>query len=57
MAKKKKAANGMEAHLVQPNENLLEISQYYGMKVKSLCKLNKMQPDETPKPGSILHLR
>ncbi|OWY22367.1 LysM peptidoglycan-binding domain-containing protein [Sphingobacteriales bacterium UPWRP_1] len=54
--KKKKAASGIAAHLVQPNETLLEISQLYGMKVKSLCKLNKMQPDETPKPGSILHL-
>jgi hypothetical protein len=33
------------------------ISQLYGIKLKSLCKMNRMEEDSIPQPGSKIWLR
>lgn len=44
-------------HVVKPGESIYSISQYYGMKMKTLYKLNKLTPEYTPRPGDHLRLR
>lgn len=55
--KKKKAANGIDVHMVQPDETLFDIAQRYGIRVKTLYKLNDLEQDFIPKAGHILRLR
>ncbi len=44
-------------HIVEPNQSLFDISQLYGMQLKSLYKLNKKSPEDGIKPGDILRIR
>jgi len=44
-------------HKVGKNENLYLISQLYGIRVKSLAKLNKLADDEAVKAGDIIRLK
>ncbi len=44
-------------HIVEPNQSMHDISQLYGIRLKNLYKLNKMQPDHTLTPGEILRIR
>lgn len=44
-------------HIVEPNQSLFDISQLYGIRLKSLYKLNKFEPDHEIKPGDILRIR
>jgi LysM repeat protein len=44
-------------HLVKPGESMREISQQYGVKVKHLYKLNRLEPGEEVQPGEVLNLR
>jgi LysM repeat protein len=53
--KKKKAAE--EFHQVQRGETMLSISQLYGIRVKQLYKLNKMELGDQPMTGQVLHLK
>ncbi|MDR0573364.1 MAG: glucosaminidase domain-containing protein [Tannerella sp.] len=55
--KKKQASKGCSTHIVKEGESLYAISQLYGMKLKSIYKLNKLKYDYTPKPGDILKVR
>ena len=55
--KKQKSAAGIEVHVVQAGQSLFEIAQEYGMKLKTLCKINNMDPGYLPKEGTILKLR
>jgi hypothetical protein len=55
--KKQKSAAGIEVHVVQAGQSLFEIAQKYGMKLKTLCKINDMNPGYLPKEGTILKLR
>ena len=55
--KKKYASKGNKTHTVAGGESLYSISQKYGMKLKSLYKLNKLKKDYTPKKGDILKVR
>lgn len=44
-------------HTVKPGESMYSISQYYGMRVKSLYKKNGLSPDYVPKVGDKLRVR
>lgn len=55
--KKKQASKGNVIHIVKKGDSLHSISQLYGMKLKSLYKLNKLKDQYTPKPGDILRIR
>ena len=44
-------------HIVEPNQSMHDICQLYGIRLKSLYKLNKMQPSHTITPGEILRIR
>ncbi|MDR1525147.1 MAG: glucosaminidase domain-containing protein [Tannerella sp.] len=56
-AKRKYASKGNLIHVVKDGESLHSISQLYGMKLKSLYKLNKIKNSYTPKPGDTLKVR
>lgn len=43
-------------HLVKPGESMREISQQYGVKVKHLYKLNRLELGEEVQPGEVLNL-
>jgi LysM repeat protein len=53
--KKKKSKEGQ--HLVKPGETIYDISQQYGVKVKSLYKYNNLPVGAQPKAGETLLLR
>ncbi|HRZ41547.1 MAG TPA: glucosaminidase domain-containing protein [Bacteroidales bacterium] len=54
-SKRKKGA--VETHTVLPGETLHSISQLYGIRLKSLIRLNHSDPGAVPEPGTVLHLR
>lgn len=55
---KPKRRRSMETnHLVKPGESMREISQQYGVKVKHLYKLNRLELGEEVQPGEVLNLR
>ena len=56
--KNKKADKEHIVHVLRAGESMYSISQKYGIRLKNLCKLNKMDEDDpTPKTGTILRLR
>ena len=55
--KKKKADESHTRHIVQVGESMHSISQQYGIRVKSLYKLNKKDKDYVPAEGDVLKLR
>jgi len=46
-----------QPHVVQPGESMYTISQKYGIRLKSLYKLNKLSPDYTIRVGDALRIR
>ena len=54
--KRKYAEKGNLIHIVQKGESLHSISQLYGMKLKSIYKLNKLRDSYIPKPGDTLKI-
>ena len=44
-------------HIVEANQSLFDISQLYGIRLKSLYKLNQLDPSHEIKPGDILRIR
>lgn len=55
--KKSKADKPYYEHIVQIGESMYSISQLYGIKVKSLYKMNKKDFEYVPVEGDILKLR
>ncbi|MFV0344869.1 MAG: glucosaminidase domain-containing protein [Bacteroidales bacterium] len=55
--KNKKGKKGLTYHTVDTNENMFYISQKYGIRLKSLLKINEMRPGEIPYEGQIIYLR
>ncbi len=56
--KKKKAAKGLDKHVVEgDDETLWEISQRYGVKMKSLCRMNGLTADSRLVDGEVIKLR
>ena len=56
-AKKKYASKEYTSHTVKVGDSMHSISQQYGMRMKSLYKLNKLKKDYIPKKGDILKVR
>jgi len=56
-AKKDKAEEGKEFYTTVEGDTMYLISQRYGIKLKSLYKMNRMQEDTEPSPGSMIWLR
>jgi LysM repeat protein len=44
-------------HVVQKNETLKSISQLHGIRLSSLCKKNRLKPNDKLKIGDVLYLR
>ena len=56
--KNKKAEVGKTAHVVRAGESMHSISQKYGIRLKNLYKMNKMDGnDDMPEPGRVLRIR
>ena len=55
--KKKKADKPHYDHVVQVGESMHSISQQYGIRIKSLYKLNKKDEDYVHEEGDVLKLR
>ncbi len=55
--KKKKADKPYYDHVVQIGESMHSIAQQYGIQIKSLYKMNRMEPDYIPAEGNVLKLR
>jgi LysM repeat protein len=55
--KKSKADKPNYDHVVQMGESMHSIAQKYGIRVKSLYKLNKKDKDYVPEEGDVLKLR
>jgi hypothetical protein len=55
--KRDKAVSGNEFHNTAQGDNMYLISQRYGIKLKSLYKMNRMQEESEPEPGSTIWLR
>jgi LysM repeat protein len=53
--KKRKSKEGK--HIVKPGETMYDISQHYGVKVKSLYKYNNLPTGSQPKAGETLLLK
>jgi LysM repeat protein len=56
-AKKDKAEAGKDVCTVTPGDTMYLISQKYGIKLKSLYKMNRMEENTEPQPGSTIWLR
>jgi LysM repeat protein len=46
-----------EFHVVQENENLYVISQFYGVRLEALRKLNRLPENADPLPGDTIQLK
>lgn len=56
--KNRKAPKGMYVHVLRSGESMYSISQKYGIRLKRLYKMNKMDfGDDAPKVGTILRIR
>lgn len=53
----KKRKSALKTHTVKPNETLYSVSQRYGIKLKNLCKKNKLEKDSFLYEGQQLKLR
>ena len=55
--KREKAESGKEFYNTTVGDTMYLISQLYGIKLKSLYRMNRMQEDSEPEPGSTIWLR
>lgn len=55
--KPKKRKGPVESVVVRQGQDMREISQEQGMKMKQLYKKNKLKPGQQVKPGEVLYLR
>lgn len=56
-AKKKHAAKGLEAHVLEKGETVRQIAQRYAVKVSHIYKMNGWAKDYVPKEGECIRLR
>ncbi len=57
-AKKNQATRGLEKYISdEGGEKLRDLSQRFGIKLKSLCKINGCTPDKVTVPGDMIKLR
>ena len=55
--KKNEAERGLNMHVIEEGETLRGIAQRYGVRVKSLKKLNEIEKENLIREGDILRLR
>ena len=55
--KKKCSAKGLEMHVIERGETLRGISQRYGVRLKSLCKMNAIENEDLIREGDKIRLR
>lgn len=55
--KKKSAVKGLEMHVIEKGETLRSIAQRYGVRMKSLCKINGLDNPDMIREGDIIRLR
>lgn len=55
--KRNKFNGKQKVHLMKPGENLVSISQHYGIKVDALAKRNGLNPGEVPAPNQKIVLK
>ncbi len=55
--KHRRADKGVEFHTAQYGETMWDIAQHYGIRLKSLLKLNRMRDFDQLKAGRVIHLR
>ncbi|HUX97081.1 MAG TPA: glucosaminidase domain-containing protein [Bacteroidales bacterium] len=55
--KRDKAEPGKETHVVNSGDSMYSISQQYGLKLKKLYEMNRMEEGSEPKEGERLWLR
>lgn len=55
--KRRRAARENKQHRVEEGETIRGISQQYAIRIKSLCRKNKLNPADKLEPGSTLRLR
>ena len=55
--KRKKAARGNEIHVLEEGQTMYDISQIYGVRLKSLYKMNLMAEGEQPLGSTEIYLR
>lgn len=55
--KPKRRRGSEKYHVVQPNENMYQISQQYGIKLKHLYRRNRLEEGLEPVPGTQLYMR
>ena len=55
--KKNQATKGLEMHVIEKGETLRGISQRYGVRVKSLMKINSLKNPDMIREGDIIKLR
>lgn len=56
-SKKGQAVKGLDKHVVEAGETMRSIAQRYGVRLKSLYKLNGMADYDVPREGDIIKLR
>ncbi|MEI7677252.1 MAG: glucosaminidase domain-containing protein [Bacteroidales bacterium] len=57
LQKKNKQVKGFENHIIKPGESMHSISQMYGIRMKYLYKINKLDGDYIPNDGDTLKLK
>ena len=55
--KKKQSAKGLDMHVIEKGETLRGISQRYGVRLKSLRRLNAIEDENLIREGDIIKLR
>lgn len=55
--KRWRAERGSETHIVQDGQTMWEISQIYGVKLGRLYRINYLEEDAAPEPGTEIWLR
>lgn len=55
--KRDRAAAGKDIYTTREGETMYQVSQKFGIKLKSLYQMNRMDPGSEPKPGTKLWLR
>ncbi len=55
--KKSKAPRGNDYHIFREGDSMWTIAQWYGVKLNSLYRLNRMTKAEEPQPGQRISLR
>lgn len=54
---RKKKAGSVPSHVLKPGETLQQVSQQYGIRLKSVYKINKLKKGATPKAGTVIYLQ